>query len=87
MKKRKTKQQKVIDKTSKIVYDLLTTAENIPEMNVDQKWLIHHLLISLIPTVETIFDANGFSRTDEVIRRIKEVAELVAPASHVAAYG
>ena len=83
----KTKQQKVIDKTFKIVDDLLITVENMPEMNVDQKWLIHHLLISLIPTVETIFDANGFSQTDKVIERIKNTAELVAPASHVTAYG
>lgn len=83
----KTKQQKVIDKTSKIVYDVLTIAENLPEMNVDQKWLIHHILLSLIPTVETIFDVNGFSQTDKVIERIKNTAELVAPASRVDAYG
>lgn len=83
----KTKQQKVIDKTFKIVYDVLTIAENLPEMNVDQKWLIHHILLSLIPTVETIFDANGFSQTDKVIERIKNTAEIVSPATHVAAYG
>ena len=83
---KKTKQQKVIDKTFKIVYDVLTIAENLPEMNVDQKWLIHHILLSLIPTVETIFDVNGFSQTDKVIERIKNTAELVAPADHVAAY-
>ena len=82
----KTKQQKVIDKTFKIVYDVLTIAENLPEMNVDQKWLIHHILLSLIPTVETIFDANGFSQTDKVIERIKNTAEIVSPAAHVAAY-
>ena len=84
---KKTKQQKVIDKTFKIVYDVLTIAENLPEMNVDQKWLIHHILLSLIPTVKTIFDVNGFSQTDKVIERIKNTAELVAPTSHVAAYG
>ena len=83
----KTKQQKVIDKTFKIVHDVLTIAENLPEMNVDQKWLIHHILLSLIPTVETIFDANGFSQTDKVIERIKNTAEIVASADRVAAYG
>ena len=76
-----------IDETLQTVLDVLSTVENLPEMDVDQKWLIHHLLISLIPTVETIFDANGFSKTDKVIERLKDAAEIVAPASRVVAYG
>ena len=79
--------KKTIDETLQTVLDVLSTVENLPEMDVDQKWLIHHLLISLIPTVETIFDANGFSKTDKVIERLKDAAEIVAPASRVVAYG
>ena len=87
MKKRKTKSQKTIDETFQIVHDLLTLVKNFKEITADEKWLIHHLLISLIPTVQSILDANGFSKTDKVIERIKDAAEIVAPASHVAAYG
>ena len=87
MEKRMTKSQTTINETFQTVFDVLSTVENLPEMNADQKWLIHHLLISLIPTVQSILDGNGFSKTDKVIERIKNAAEIVAPASHVAAYG
>ena len=87
MKKRKNKSQKTIDETFQTVFDVLSTVENLPEMNADQKWLIHHLLISLVPKVQTILDGNGFNQTDKIIERIKAAAETVAPASHVAAYG
>ena len=87
MEKTKTKSEKTIDQTFQTVLDVLSTVENLPEMNVDQKWLIHHLLISLVPKVQTILDGNGFNQTDKVIERIKNAAEIVAPASHVVAYG
>ena len=79
--------KKTIDQTFQTVLDVLSSVENLPEMNVDQKWLIHHLLISLVPKVQTILDGNGFNQTDKVIERIKNAAELVAPASRVVAYG
>ena len=87
MEKIKTKSQKTIDETFQTVLDVLSTVENLPEMNADQKWLIHHLLISLVPKVQTILDGHGFNQTDKIIERIKDAAETVAPASHVAAYG
>ena len=87
MEKTKTKPQNTIDQTFQTVLDVLSTVENLPEMNADQKWLIHHLLISLVPKVQTILDGNGFNQTDKVIERIKNAAEIVAPASHVVAYG
>ena len=87
MEKTKTKSEKTIDQTFQTVLDVLSTVENLPEMNADQKWLIHHLLISLVPKVQTILDGNGFNQTDKVIERIKNAAEIVAPASHVVAYG
>ena len=87
MKKTKTKSQKTIDETFEIMDDLLTLVKNFKEITADEKWLVHHMLISLIPTVQSILDRNGFSKTDRVIERIKNAAETVAPASHVAAYG
>ena len=87
MKKRKNKSQKTIDETFEIVYNLLTLVKNFKEITATEKWLVRHLLISLIPTVQTILDANGFSKTDKVIERIKDAAEIVAPTSHVVAYG
>lgn len=87
MKKRKKSSQKTIDETFEIVDDLLTLVKNFKEINADEKWLVHHLLISLVPKVQTILDGNGFNQTDKIIERIKNAAETVAPASHVAAYG
>jgi len=87
MEKTKTKSQKTIDETFEIMDDLLALVKNFKEITADEKWLVHHMLISLIPTVQSILDRNGFSQTDRVIERIKNAAEIVAPASHVAAYG
>ena len=87
MKKRNNKSQNTIDETFEIVDDLLTLVKNFKEITADEKWLVHHMLISLIPTVQSILDRNGFSKTDRVIEIIKNAAEIVAPASHVAAYG
>ena len=87
MKKRKKSSQKTIDETFEIVDDLLTLVKNFKEIPADEKWLVHHMLISLIPTVQSILDRNEFSKTDKIIERIKDAAEIVAPASHVAAYG
>lgn len=87
MEKRMIKSQTTIDETFEIVDDLLTLVKNFKEITADEKWLVHHMLISLIPTVQSILDGNGFSKTDRVIERIKDAAEIVAPASHVAAYG
>ncbi len=84
--KRKTKQQKVIDKTFEHVFSLLTTAQQIIGKPAEFRYPIHHMLLDLIPTTETILNANGFSRTGEVIKRIKEVAEMVAPSDDVVAY-
>jgi len=86
MKKRKTKQQKVIDKTFEHIHSLLTTAEQIINGPVELRFPIHHMLLELIPTTELILNVNGFTRTDEVIKNIKKVAEMVAPASDVVAY-
>ena len=87
MKKRKTKQQKVIDKTFENVFSLLTTAESAINEPVADRFYIHHCLLEMIPSVETILNGNGFTETDLVIKRIKEVAEIVAPASRLDAYG
>ena len=87
MKKTKNKSQKTIDETFEIVDDLLTLVKNFKEITADEKWTVHHMLISLIPTVQSILDRNGFSKTDRVIERIKAAAEIVAPASRVVAYG
>ena len=83
MKKRKTKQQKVIDKTFEHVYSLLTIAESAVICSVADRFHIHHLLLDMIPTVETVLNGNGFTRTDEVTQRIKSVDEMVAPASNL----
>lgn len=84
--KRKTKQQKVIDETFEHVYSLLTTAERLINKPAEFRFQVHHKLLDMIPVVETILDANGFTRTDEVTQRIKEVAEMVAPASDAGCY-
>ena len=86
MKKRKTKQQRVIDKTFEHVYSLLTTAESAINEPVADRFLIHHLLLEMIPMVQTVLNGNGFTRTDKVIKTIKEVAEKVAPASIAGCY-
>lgn len=87
MKKRKTKEQKIIDKTFEHVDSLLTTAQQIINGPAEFRFQIHHMLLDMIPMVEIVLDANGFTRTDEITKRIKEVAEMVAPADHMAAYG
>lgn len=86
-KTRKTKQQKVIDETFENVFFILKTAESALNEPVADRFHIHHYLLDMVPMVETILNGNGFTRTDDVIKRIRKVAEIVAPASHVAAYG
>jgi len=68
------------------VYDLLTKVENIREIPTEEKWQVHHDLLSVIPMVETMLNVNGFGRTDKIIERIKAVAETVSPASNLVCY-
>ena len=82
MKKRKTKEQKVIDMTFKHVDKLLTTAEKaITVSPVEDRYHIHHCLIEMIPTVEYVLNGYGYTKTKDVVNRIKIIAEKVAPAS------
>ena len=79
MKKRRTKQQKVIDQTFEHIQKLLTTAQKAVNEPTGDRYLIHHKLLEMIPMVTFVLNGNGFTKTDGVIERIKEVAEMVAP--------
>ena len=85
-KKRKTKQQKAIDKTFVIIHDLLETAQKAIHEPAGDRYVIHHSLLELIPTVETVLNNNGFTQTELVLKRIKEVAELVVPSDNLGFY-
>ena len=86
MKKRKTKQQKVIDKTFENVYSLLTIAESAINEPVADRFHIHHCLLDMIPTVEMVLNGNGFTGTKDVIKQIRIIAEKVVPASDLKCY-
>lgn len=79
MKKRRTKQQITIDKTFEHIQKLLTTAQKAINNPIEDRYMIHHKLLEMIPMVTLVLYGNGFTQTDSVIERIKEVAELVAP--------
>ena len=81
MKKRKTNQQKIIDTTFQHVYSLLTIAESASICSVADRFHIHHLLLDMIPSVETVLNGNGFTRTKDVTKQIRITAEKLAPAS------
>jgi len=83
MKKRKTKRQKVIDRTLKHVDNLLKTARKATCGNttVEDRFYMHHCLLDMVSSVGIILNGYGFPETDGVIKRIKEVAEKVAPVS------
>ena len=87
MKKRKTKQQKVIDKTFEHINNLLTTAEkSITVSSVADRFWIHHCLLEMIPSVEMVLDGNGYIKTKDIVNQIKIIAEKVAPASDLECY-
>jgi len=83
MKKKKTKEQKIIDRTLKHVNKILKTAGKATCGNttVEDRFHMHHCLLEMVSSVGIILNGYSFTETDGVIKRIKEVAEKVAPAS------
>lgn len=88
MKKKKTKEQKVIDRTLKHVNKILKTVGKATCGNttVEDRFYMHHCLLDMVSSVGIILNGYGFSKTDGVIKRIKEVAEKVAPTSGLECY-
>ena len=79
MKKRRTKQQKVIDQTFELIQKLLTTAQKAIHEPTGDRYLIHHKLLEMIPIVTLVLNGNGFTQTDKITQTIRDVAEIVAP--------
>jgi len=79
MKKRRTKQQIVIDKTFEHIQGLLSTAQKAIYNPVEDRYMIHHKLLEMIPMVTLVLNGNGYTQTDKITQTIREVAEIVAP--------
>ena len=83
----KESQQQILTESLTRLDDLLTKAEGLQLDNQLDRWIIHHCMLNEIPLMETLLKLCNYDKTEQVIDRIKKIAENLAPVSNVAAYG
>lgn len=67
--------------------DLLTEAENLKLDNPLDCWILHHCLLHEVPLLQQLLILLDYDGREQIIDRVKKIAENLAPVSNVVAYG
>lgn len=63
--------------------DLLTKAENLKLDNTLDKFLVHHCMLEEIPLLDKLLTLCNAENKDDILDRMRKVAENLAPASNL----
>ena len=77
----KERQKQILDESLERMDDILTKAENLKLDNQIDRWIIHHCLLNEIPLMEQLLILCEYKNTEQVINRVKKIAENLAPTS------
>lgn len=61
------------------IHKMVSIAKNYKDLDMLERYQIHHMLLDVIPETEIILNANGFEYTDEVTKTIRDVADHIIP--------
>ena len=82
----KERQKQILHDSLERTDDFLTEAENLKLNNQLEKWIVHHCLLNEIPLLEKLFTLCEYDGTEQIINRVKKIAEKLAPASSIECY-
>lgn len=63
--------------------DLLTKAENLKLDNTLDKFLVHHYMLEEIPLLDKLLTLCECENKDDILDRVRKVAENLAPATNL----
>jgi len=82
----KEKQQQILTDSLKRTDDLLTKAENLELDDPLEKWIIHHCLLNEIPLLKELFRLCEYDDTEQIINRVRKIADSFALANSTGCY-
>ena len=82
----KERQKEILTESLLRLDNLLTMAENLEIKNPNEKWLVHQSLLEEIPLLEKLLTLCEYHDTEQIINRVKKIANNVAPASSSGCY-
>jgi len=74
----KERQKEILHESLERMNDILTEAENLKLDNQLDRWIIHHCLLNEIPLMETLLILCEYDGTEQIINRVKKIAENLA---------
>lgn len=77
----KESQQQILHDSLERLDELLTKAEGLELDNQLDRWAVHHCMLNEIPLMETLLKLCDYDKTEQVIDRIKQIAENLAPTT------
>lgn len=79
----KERQQKILNESIVRLDDLLEHAQKVKINSPLDKWILHHCLLNEIPLLQELLTLCECNETELIIKRVKKIAENLAPASNL----
>lgn len=77
----KVRQQEMLNKSIIRLDDLLEHTQKVKIDSPLDKWIIHHCLLNEIPLLKELLTLCECNKTEQIINKVRKVAENLAPVS------
>ena len=82
----KERQQEMLSEGITRLDHLLDEAENLQLNNSLDKWIVSRCLLVEIPLIEELFKACECKRTEQLIKKLRKIANNLSSVSHLGCY-
>jgi len=82
----KTIKQNMLNETLERTTKLLDLAEKIAQGSSAGKYFVHICLLDQLPLLEEVLDMHGYKNKDDIINRVRKIANNAAPTSGLEFY-